>query len=90
MSHRDTGPPGEGGGPGRQTGPRHHQHRQSLTKNQHPQDNAASQYRGRYGDVWRDGFGHGFRDALRLAARRLPPEAWSVLDKLADDYDLAQ
>ena len=40
-------------------------------------------------DCWREGFAHGWRDALRLAARELPPETWSMLDKLADAYKLA-
>lgn len=39
--------------------------------------------------VWRDGFAYGFRDALRLAGRRLPPEARPIIDALADEYDLA-
>lgn len=44
----------------------------------------------RAGDVWREGFSHGFRDALRLAQRRIDdPEVWAVLDRLADDYSLA-
>ncbi len=45
--------------------------------------------RGRYGCAWREGFGYGFRDALRLAARELPPETWHTLDRLADEYELA-
>jgi hypothetical protein len=44
---------------------------------------------GRHADTFRWGFGCGFRDALRLAARRLPPETWDALDGLADEYDLA-
>ena len=44
---------------------------------------------GRYAFAWRQGFGHGFRDALRLAARRLPPETWHTLDRLAGEFDLA-
>ena len=44
---------------------------------------------GRQADTYRWGFGRGFRDALRLAARRLPPEYWPVLDELASDYTLA-
>jgi hypothetical protein len=36
----------------------------------------------------REGFGYGFRDALRLAGRRLPPDTWATLDRLADDYEL--
>lgn len=44
---------------------------------------------GRYADAWRHGFGHGFRDALRLAARELPVETWATLDALAERYELA-
>lgn len=40
-------------------------------------------------DLYREGFARGFRDALRLAARRLPPETWPVLDALADEHELA-
>ncbi len=37
--------------------------------------------------AWREGFGAGFRDALRLAAREIDdPHAWAVLDRLADRY----
>ncbi len=51
---------------------------------------AAPRQCGRYADAWRWGFGHGFRDALRLAARRIDdPRVWMVLDELASDYDLA-
>jgi hypothetical protein len=39
-----------------------------------------------HADVWREGFRRGFGDALRLAARRLPPETWHTLDALADEY----
>jgi hypothetical protein len=41
------------------------------------------------GEIWRDGFAYGFRDALRLAARELPPECWPVLHELANEYELA-
>ena len=34
--------------------------------------------------VWRNGFAHGFIDALRLAQRELNEHTWLVLDKLAD------
>jgi hypothetical protein len=57
--------------------------------------NTAKHHQGGYrhssgADLWRDGFGCGFRDALRLAARRIDdPAVWVVLDRLADDYDLA-
>ena len=64
-------------------------HRQSLTRNQHTQPNAAPQHMGRYACGWREGFKAGAIDALRLAARRLPPQAWNVLDDLADAYELA-
>jgi hypothetical protein len=41
-------------------------------------------------DSWRYGFGSGFRDALRLAAREIDdPAAREVLDRLADQYYLA-
>jgi hypothetical protein len=42
----------------------------------------------RAAEVYREGFEHGWCDALRLAARRLPPECWPVLDELAADYGL--
>jgi hypothetical protein len=69
----------------------HHQHsRPALTKtSSHHHDNSPLQYLGRYALGWRHGFRAGAADALRLAARRLPPEAWNVLDKLADAYELA-
>jgi hypothetical protein len=51
--------------------------------------NAADRHLGHYGGAWREGFGHGFRDALRIAARRLPPETWHTLAQLADEYELA-
>jgi hypothetical protein len=42
------------------------------------------------GVAWREGFGYGFRDALRLAQRELDdPHAWAVLDRIADQYELA-
>jgi hypothetical protein len=42
------------------------------------------------GDVWREGFGHGFRDALRLACREVDdPAVWLVLNELAERYALA-
>ena len=55
----------------------------------HPQGTTAPRHIGGYASAWRHGFAYGFRDALRLAARRLPAEAWSVLDALASEYDLA-
>jgi hypothetical protein len=45
--------------------------------------------RGSYADTWREVYARGFRDALRLAARRLPPDTWETLDRLPDDYELA-
>jgi hypothetical protein len=40
--------------------------------------------------AWRKGFGYGFRDALRLAARRTDdPEVWLMLSRFADEYTLA-
>jgi hypothetical protein len=44
---------------------------------------------GLYASGWRDGFKAGAVDALRLAGRRLPVEAWNILDDLADAYELA-
>jgi hypothetical protein len=67
----------------------HHHRRQSLIKDQHPQGIAAPRHLGRYACGWRDGFGYGFRDALRLAGRRLPPEYWHIVEALADEFDLA-
>jgi hypothetical protein len=43
---------------------------------------------GRHADAWREGFGYGFRDALRLAAREIDdPAVWLVLDRLAERGD---
>jgi hypothetical protein len=53
------------------------------------QCNAYRRHVGRYAAAWREGFGYGFRDALRLAGRRLPLECWAVLEQLADEYELA-
>ena len=85
MMPGDLEPPGErGGGSTPESRPRH-QHR-PLIKDQHPQFNRP----GRYGCAWRDGFGCGFRDALRLATREIDdPAVWSVLDEIASRYDLA-
>jgi hypothetical protein len=45
---------------------------------------------GRYASGWRDGFRRGAVDALRVAAREIPdPQAWVVLDRLAEAYELA-
>ena len=44
----------------------------------------------RHADAWREGFAYGFHDALRLAAREIhDPDVWAILDRLADDYELA-
>ena len=83
-----TVPPERGGGPTPETASHHHYHR-SSDKDQHPQGNAGPRNIGRYATGWRHGFCAGAIDALRLAARRLPPEAWNVLDDLADAYELA-
>jgi hypothetical protein len=74
-----------GGAPGPGSADHHPQHRQSIAKEQHPQDKPF----GRFAGAWREGFGYGFRDACRLAARRLPPEYWHVVEALADEYELA-
>jgi len=39
--------------------------------------------------VWRNGFRTGALDALRSAARWLPPDTWSALDQLARLYEQA-
>jgi hypothetical protein len=88
MSRRDWGPP-EKERPGA-----HHNARPFQKSGPHQAHQPAPAYNrprqcGRYADAWRDGFGYGFRDALRLAGRRLPPEAWPTLDALADEYELA-
>lgn len=44
---------------------------------------------GRPAQLWREGYAAGFRDALRLGERELPPETWAVLYQLATRYDLA-
>jgi len=54
-----------------------------------PHSNAQRRQCGQYADAWQRGFGYGFRDALRLAARELPPETWHTLEALADQYELA-
>jgi hypothetical protein len=95
MRRRDWGPPDRGGGPGSSPGTADHHHHQSFTKaqplssDQHLQGNAAPRHLGRYASGWREGFAYGFRDALRLAARRLGPETWHALDRLADEFELA-
>jgi hypothetical protein len=42
-----------------------------------------------YAQGWRNGFAYGFRDAPRLAARRLPVDCQLVLDQIVDEYNLA-
>jgi hypothetical protein len=88
MPPNDLGPPEKERPSGSQaarpidkSGP-HQDHQPTPAYNKHRQS-------GCYAAAWRHGFGHGFRDALRLAARRLPPETWRVLDELATDYELA-
>jgi hypothetical protein len=45
---------------------------------------------GRRAYAWREGFGCGFRDALRLASRHInDPHALAILAELAEYYDLA-
>jgi hypothetical protein len=41
------------------------------------------------GDVFREGFARGFRDGVRMAMRRLPPETWPALEALSSEFDLA-
>lgn len=45
---------------------------------------------GYYATAWRAGFGAGFHDACRLAARELPPETWATLSDSANRYELAR
>jgi hypothetical protein len=45
---------------------------------------------GLYGSGWCDGFRAGAADALRQAGRRLPLEAWLVVEQLADEYAMAE
>lgn len=43
-----------------------------------------------YAGAWREGFGYGFRDALRLVAREIDdPKVWAALADIADGYALA-
>jgi hypothetical protein len=86
---RDSGPPDEGRPSVPEPRASHHHRRQSLTRNQQVQPNGAPRHLGRYAHAWREGFSYGFRDALRLAGRRLPPESWAVIEALADEFDLA-
>jgi hypothetical protein len=44
----------------------------------------------RHAYAWREGFGYGFRDALRLASRHIDdPHVLAILAELAEYYDLA-
>lgn len=81
------GPPGKerpgahhSAGPIRKSGP-HQNHQPPSAYNR-------SQHCGGYAGAWREGFAAGFLDGLRLAARRLPPEVWPVLEELASAYAL--
>jgi hypothetical protein len=39
--------------------------------------------------MWRGAYGRGFRDALRLAARRTDqPEMWLMLSQLGEEFNL--
>jgi hypothetical protein len=83
-------PPDRRGGAPTPESARHHHRRQSLIKDQHPQPNAAPRHHGRYAHAWREGFGYGFLDALRLAARRTDdPDVWVMLSRLGEEYTLA-
>jgi hypothetical protein len=92
MSELRDGPPDweKGGGPNPGTARHHHPHK---TTGHHPSSNSDGTsrrpYSGCHATVWRQVYARGFRDALRLAERRLGPEAWLVLSALADEYDLA-
>jgi hypothetical protein len=55
------------------------------SKPTHPQVQVLPPRRG--ADLYREGFARGARDALRVAARQLPPETWPVLDALANEYE---
>jgi hypothetical protein len=85
---RDLGPPDwEGEGAHTPASARHHHHQ--ITGH-HPgmfDSTARRPHLGRCAHAWREGFGAGFRDALRLAAREIDdPHAWAMLDRLADRY----
>ncbi len=60
----------------------------NASPHQKDQQHQSKRQCGRHADTFRWGFACGFRDALRLAARRLPPETWSTLEALACDYEL--
>jgi hypothetical protein len=53
----------------------------------HLHNNAQPRQCGRHADTFRWGYGRGFKDALRIAAREVDdPHVWPVLDRLADRY----
>jgi len=65
----DLGPPGDGSGP---APPGEPDHAVSAAARPPNNRNTSSPMRrrntvGRHADAWREGFGYGFRDALRLA-----------------------
>jgi hypothetical protein len=94
---RDEWPPGrngEGGPSSPETPAAVEEQSASSTSPQLHANRAHRQCRhntvGRHADAWRDGFGCGFRDALRLAQREIDdPAVWAVLDRLAANYELA-
>jgi hypothetical protein len=89
--NRDLGPPdwGKGRAPHHQDPQPHLHGQQAITKTaSHHQPSAAGRHIGRYATAFRHGFGCGFRDALRLAARRLGPETWHTLAQLEDEYSI--
>ena len=93
---RDQWPPGGRDGEGRASpGPATVEQEPTASSAPHSHNNRAHrQCRhntvGRYADVWRDGYGTGFRDALRLAQREInDPAVWVLLDRIADHYELA-
>ena len=75
------------------SGRHHHPSHTSHTTRHHPSGISDGITRKRqapcYAAAWRAAYARGFRDALRLAERRLGPEAWHTLSRLADEYDLA-
>jgi hypothetical protein len=82
VSEPRNGPPKEDGAPP--------QSPTAISNNNRPQSNASRRQCGRDADVWRDGFGYGFRDALRCAARRVEdPAVLATLSELAEQYELA-
>jgi hypothetical protein len=86
------GPPGEDGESRARNNPALTQQSDDTTATRH---NSITQTRqrgghGRYAQAWRCGFGAGFADALRLAARRIDdPHVWATLSTLADEFELA-